>query len=204
MSYLKYRTYSRRKTRDFRYILYIRTQSTMIAYIRGLFSWLLVGWEVMERLGRHRASLAKPYLVMAAYKSALDCSPLQLSRIHFFNQVVPETWNRRVHFDILRQTCWCLAFATIVYDDLDYSSYDGDSSLERVNNHSTRFFDALSQDVTERHNRIVSISGLYVSGRLFKMTLSENNDCGVYRQGTLSLFLLLCIIISSMNCLADK
>lgn len=47
----------------------------MVAYIRGLFSWLFDGCEVMERLGRHRASLAKPYLVMAALKSVLDCLP---------------------------------------------------------------------------------------------------------------------------------
>lgn len=59
--------------------IHIRVQSTIVAYIRGLFSWLFGGWEVMERLGRHRASLAKPYLVMAVQKFALDW--LQFLRI---------------------------------------------------------------------------------------------------------------------------
>jgi len=59
----------------------------MIAYIRGLFSWLFDGCEVIERLGRHKASLAKPYLVMAAQKSALDCLRLQFLRILLFRSI---------------------------------------------------------------------------------------------------------------------
>lgn len=59
----------------------------MMSYIRGLFSWLFGGWEVTERLGRHRASLAKPYLVMAAYKSTFfdylyDFSFIEISSLY--------------------------------------------------------------------------------------------------------------------------
>lgn len=67
--------------------IHIGVQSTVVAYIRGLFSWLFDGCEVMERLGRHRASLAKPYLVMAAQKSALDCLRLQFLRIPLFRSI---------------------------------------------------------------------------------------------------------------------
>lgn len=58
--------------------IHIGVQNTIVAYIRGLFSWLCGGWEVMERLGRHKASLAKPYLVMVACKSTLLDLPARL------------------------------------------------------------------------------------------------------------------------------
>jgi len=83
--------------------IHIEVQSTMMAYIRGLFSWLFNGCEVTERLGRHRASLAKPYLVMAVQKSVLDCLRLQFLRILLSDQSVSEIRKRRISFDILRR-----------------------------------------------------------------------------------------------------
>lgn len=70
----------------------------MMAYIRGLFSWLFGGWEVMDRLGRHRASLAKPYLVMVVQKFALDW--LQFLRVRPHDQLVADVRKRRISFDI--------------------------------------------------------------------------------------------------------
>jgi len=118
-------------------------QSTMMAYIRGLFSWLFGAWEVTERLGRHKASLAKPYLVMVAQKSALDCSAFSISQRPSTGRDGGASLDGSAD----------MFLATI--RNLDHGPC-GHSSLERVNDHTARLLDALAQDVPERHARLVS------------------------------------------------
>jgi len=116
----------------------------MMAYIRGLFSWLFGAWEVTERLGRHKASLAKPYLVMAAQKFALDCSAFSIS---------PRPWTGRDGGSAAASLDGSADIFLATIRNLDHGPC-GHSSLERVNDYAARLLDALAQDVPKRHARL--------------------------------------------------
>lgn len=47
-----------------------------------------------------------------------------------------------------------------------------------MNDYAARLLDAFSQDSTERHDRIVSVSGAYASDRAVENNVErENNNC---------------------------